>query len=123
MSNQAEAIQAIAAALAAVMLPDGAVVLDPGALAAALSDWHARRDRLAEDEAWCQDWPGNLDLRDAVLDLLLVYEDEIVYRRYNARAEAAGDQQDARDWRKAIARCDELRRALADRIATLLIED
>jgi len=113
-------IQAVLAELAAVMLPDDATVLDPAALAAAFADWHERRDRLAEDDDWCAAWPGNLDLRDAVLDLLLVYEDEIVYQRHRDRAEAAGDHADAQDWRDAVARCEELRRALAERIAALV---
>jgi hypothetical protein len=111
------AIQAALAALAEIMLPDGAAVLDPDALAAALAEWHARRDRLAEDEQW--DWPGNLTLRDAILDLLLVFEDEIVYQRHREQAEAAGDQADRRDWQEGLDRCEGLRRALAERIVTL----
>jgi len=115
----ARTIQAIAAELAAVMLPEGAAVLDPGLLAAALAEWHERRDRLAEDDDWCAGWPDNLDLRDAVLDLLLAYEDEIVYQRHRDRAAAAGDHEDAQDWQEALARCADLRRALAARIARL----
>ena len=116
----ARTIQAVLAELAALMLPEDAVVLDPDALAAALADWHERRDRLAEDDDWCASWPDNLNLRDAVLDLLLVYEDEIVYQRHRDRAVAAGDQADRRDWQEALDRCEGLRRALAERIASLI---
>ena len=116
----ARTIQAVLAELAAVMLPEDAAVLDPAALAAALAHWHDRRELLAQSDDWCAAWPGNLDLRDAALDLLLVYEDEIVYQRHRDRAVAAGDQADRRDWQEALDRCEGLRRALAERIASLI---
>ena len=116
----ARTIQAVLAELAAVMLPEDAAVLDPAALAAALTHWHDRRERLAQSDDWCAAWPGNLDLRDAALDLLLVYEDEIVYQRHRDRAVAAGDQADRRDWQEGLDRCEGLRRALAERIASLI---
>ena len=115
----ARTIQAVLAELAAVMLPEDAAVLDPAALAAALAHWHDRRELLAQSDDWCAAWPGNLDPRDAVLDLLLVYEDEIVYRRHLDRAATAGDQADAQVWQDGLDRCEGLRRALAERIAAL----
>jgi hypothetical protein len=117
-TDAAVAIHAVAAELAEVMLPERATVLDPDALAAALADWHERRDRLAQDEEW--DWPDDLDLRDAVLDLLLVFEDQLVYERHLDRAEAADDQRDVETWEEGLARCAEMRHALAERIATLI---
>jgi hypothetical protein len=120
MPTAEEVIQAVVAELAAIMLPAGAVVLDPDELAHSLADWHERRDRLAQDDDWCESWPDQLSLRDAILDLLLVYEDEIVFRLHLDHAEAAGDHQDVETWRGAIAQCVELGRALAERIATLI---
>ena len=119
-TDAAVAIHAVAAELAEVMLPERATVLDPDALAAALADWHERRDRLAQDEEW--DWPDSLDLRDALLDLLLVFEDQLVYERHRARAEAAGDQRDVETWEEGLARCKDLRHALAERIAAVSLK-
>jgi hypothetical protein len=114
------AIEAVLAELAEIMLPDGATVLDPAALASALAEWHERRERLAQSDDWCAAWPNNLDLRDAVLDLLLVFEDEIAFQRHHDRADAAGDQSDRRDWQEAIDRCKDLRHALGGWIASLM---
>ena len=115
----ARTIQAVLAELAEIMLPDGATVLDPAALAAALAEWMTAASGSPNDD-WCARWPGDLDLRDALLDLLLVYQDEIVYQRHRDRAATAGDRADAEDWQEGLDRCEELRRALAARIEVLV---